>query len=458
MGLRDALARWRASGRDPSAAARLDGASAGVTHSSGYGALVIGAAPPAPAPELPRFYTPEPAAGPSAPPAAGDFERASSPQHAEERKRVSEAWDLIGGRAAELVRLFYAELFYALGDEAFGMFPAGMDRQREEFGRVLLQWVTADDPETLAPHLEQLGADHRKFAVEPRHYEAVGQALVTAWSTLAGSAWTPELEQAVIGSYVRLATLMLDGALRQAGQPAVWEATVVGHDRLQRDFAVVRLQPDAPYPYQAGQYLTLEAEALPKQWRKMSIASAPRPDNTLDLHVRAVSATGVSGALVMHTRPGHRIRLGPPRGHNLVVSPDAVPAGLLCVSSGTGSAPICAVVESLLRQRDCPPVYAFVGARSANDLYPVEHLTRLANEHGHGDRLHVHGVVSDDPSYGGFHGRVEQVVPRLRDWAALGVDVLVSGPDPMIAATVSKLTAEGVPIGRIRFDEYQQPD
>src|SRR5581483_7310496 len=122
----------------------------------------------------------------------------------------------------------------------------------------------------------------------------------------------PELEEAVIGSYVRLATIMLDGALRQVDTPAWWDATVVSHERLQRDFAAVQLQPDAPYPYQAGQYLTVELETLPKQWRKMSIASAPRPDNTLDLHVRAVSGTGVSGALVMHTRVGHRVRLGSP--------------------------------------------------------------------------------------------------------------------------------------------------
>src|SRR5579875_70127 len=132
MGLREALGRWRArADADADAEPPRDhGAPSPGSHRAAAGppgSLVVGAAPQLTAtPQLPRFYTPAPAAQPAPPAdATPGFERTASPQHADERKRVSEAWDLIGGRGADLVRLFYAELFYALGDEALRMFPPG---------------------------------------------------------------------------------------------------------------------------------------------------------------------------------------------------------------------------------------------------------------------------------------------------------------------------------------------
>jgi NAD(P)H-flavin reductase/hemoglobin-like flavoprotein len=435
VGLRQTLARWR-SREQPDAP---DGTALGVR--------VVGPAQlREPEPELPSFYR--------APRDANGASASDAPQRSEERELVRHAWKLVADRSDQLLRQFYAELFYAMGDDALRMFPPAMDQQRAEFGRVLVQWVTADDPEAMRAHLAELGADHRKFDVEPRHYEAVGEALVTAWSGLAGAGWNAELEQALIASYVRLASLMIDGALANQHQPASWGATVVGHQRVGTDFAVLRVQPDEPCAYKPGQYLTVELATLPKHWRAMSVASAPRPDNTFDLQVRALGATGVSAALVMHTAEGDRLTLGPPRGTNLVLEPGTAEAGVLCVCSGTGAAPICAVVEALLGWSVVPPLYVFVGARTRADLYPVEHLRRLVNDAGLGPSARVHGVVSDDPQYPGYRGRVEQVVPAMQNWADVGVDVLIAGPNAMIASTVHALTAAGVPAAKIHFDQF----
>ena len=367
---------------------------------------------------------------------------------------LMQAWDLVSQRASQLITTFYAELFFRL-PEAMRMFPSSMTQQRQDFGKAVVQWVLADDPETMRAHLDQLGADHRKFDVEPRHYEVAGAALVSAWKTVAGPGWSPAHEAAVIGSYTRLASMMIDGAMRRLQEPASWGAQVIDHHRILSDFAVLRIQPDAPYPYKAGQYLTLELQSHRKQWRQMSIASAPRADNSFDIHVRSVGGSGVSAALVAHTRVGDRITLGPPRGNDLVVEPGTVPGGLLCVASGTGAAPITAVVESILGWADPPrQLFAFVGGRTRDDIYSVEQLNRLIQQSGIWSRAHVHGIVSDDPGYVGYRGRVETVVPMLQDWASLGVDVLIAGPNPMIAATVTNLTGAGVPLGKIHFDQY----
>jgi NAD(P)H-flavin reductase/hemoglobin-like flavoprotein len=420
------------------------------------GGLVVGQAerrlPPV---ELPAFYEPQPVPPPvgrsvptpiTTPPVVAP--RNHNPQ------KVREAWELVSARSDQLVATFYAELFLRL-DEAVLMFPSSMTKQRQDFGRALVQWVATDDPEAMTSHLAQLGADHRKFDVEPRHYEVAGAALVSAWKTLAGSAFTAEHEAAVVGSYTRLASIMIDGAIRHMHEPSTWGAQVVDHQRVLGDFAVIRIQPDAPYPYKPGQYLTLELPAHRRQWRQMSIASAPRGDNTFDIHVRAIGGSGVSAALVMHTKPGDRLRLGPPRGNDLVVEPGTVPGGLLCVASGTGAAPITAVIESILAWPNPPSqLYAFVGGRTRDDVYPVNKLYQLIQADGNWRRAQVHGVVSDDPGYEGFRGQVEYLVPTLKDWAQLGVEVLVAGPNPMIAATVTNLVGVGVPLGKIHFDQY----
>jgi NAD(P)H-flavin reductase/hemoglobin-like flavoprotein len=408
------------------------------------GELVVGNAerryPPA---DLPQFYVPPQPPEPLFPPGHDTYDP----------ELVREAFGFVSD-ADRLVSDFYAELFLRL-HEAPMMFPSSMTRQRQEFGRAVIQWVVADDPAGLTAHLEQLGDDHRKFAVEPRHYEVAGAAMISAWKRLAGGRWTDAHEAAIVGSYTRLASIMIDGAMRHAAEPASWGAQVIGHQRLSRDFAVLRIQPDAPYPFKAGQYMTLELPALRREWRAMSIASAPRGDNTFDIQVRRVGASGVSATLVTNTQVGDRLVLGPPRGNDLVVEPGTVPGGLLCVASGTGAAPITAVVESILAWPETPQLYTFVGGRSREETYSVDRLAKLIHAGGYWLNAEVHAVLSEDPTYEGYHGRVEDVVPGLRDWASLGVDVLVSGPDPMIAATVGKLSGAGVPMSKIHFDKFE---
>jgi NAD(P)H-flavin reductase/hemoglobin-like flavoprotein len=397
--------------------------------------------------DLPEFYVaqaPPPPPEPIFPAGQTEFDP----------ELVREAFSFVSDRADKLVADFYAELFFRL-DDAPLMFPSSMTRQRQEFGRAVVQWVVANDPAGLTAHLEQLGDDHRKFDVEPRHYEVAGAAMVSTWKRLAGDKWTDAHEAAVVGSYTRLASIMIDGAMRHASEPSSWPAQVVDHQRLSQDFAVVRLQPDAPYPYKAGQYLTLQLPAHRRTWRSMSIASAPRHDNTFDIQVRAIGGSGVSAALVAHTRVGDRLTLGPPRGNDLVVEPGTAPAGLLCVAAGTGAAPITAVVESVLGWLEPPRLYTYVGSRTRGDTYSVERMTKLIHEGGYRPNAEVYAVLSDDPLSHGYHGRVEDVVPRLRDWATLGVDVLVAGPDPMVSVTVAELAECGVPLRKIHFDRFE---
>lgn len=94
----------------------------------------------------------------------------------------------LGGENA-CARSFYATLF-AAHPEIRQYFPAAMGSQRDRLMRAVGYVAERlDTPDTVLPLLAQLGRDHRKYNITDDHYEAVGQALVTALAGVAG----PEL-------------------------------------------------------------------------------------------------------------------------------------------------------------------------------------------------------------------------------------------------------------------------
>src|SRR5699024_1242840 len=132
------------------------------------------------------------------------------------------------------------------------------------------------------PFLRQLGRNHRKFGVAAQHYEAVGTSLLAALRQQLGTEWTPEVEQAWAEAYTIVARSMQEAAAEDEG-PAFWTATVTDHRRLNWDLALIRLEPEQPIPYHAGQYLSVEVPQRPRLWRYLSPAHAPRPDGSLEL-------------------------------------------------------------------------------------------------------------------------------------------------------------------------------
>ena len=113
------------------------------------------------------------------------------------------------------------------------------------------------------------------------------------------------------------------------------------------------------------------------------------------------------------------------------------------------------MVESILTWPFSPRLYTFVGGRNRDDTYSVDLMSRLISAGAGRHNAEVHAVLSDEPGYAGYRGRVEDLVPALHDWASLGVDVLVAGPDPMISATVVRLSDRGVPLSKIHFDRFE---
>jgi NAD(P)H-flavin reductase/hemoglobin-like flavoprotein len=360
---------------------------------------------------------------------------------------IRTSFEPVAPEAEALGRHFYAVLFSA-APETRDLFPVNMEVQRSRLLRALVHVVQmVDQPDDLVPFLQQLGRDHRKFGVIAQHYDAVGAALLSAIEHFAGDAFTPVVKKAWTDAYGIVAGAMRAAATAERG-PASWLGRVLDHRRIGWDLARITVQTSEPIPYRAGQYISVETPQRPRLWRSLSPANAPRPDGTLEFHVRAVGSGWVSRALVAHSRVGDTWRIGPPMGRMIIEQDPKSP--LLMVAGGTGLSPIKAMLEDLAQRPHAPRTQLFLGGRTWDDLYDLDAVRKLSND---SDWLDVTPVVERNDDRGGAErGSLADVVTRYGAWA--DHDVLVCGSPTMIRATVNRMLVAGTPLDRIRYDPF----
>lgn len=372
---------------------------------------------------------------------------------------IRESFAAVEPSADEVAHFFYGMLF-ATAPATRELFAVNMEVQRSRLLRALVHIVQmVDRPDDLVPFLRQLGRDHRKFGVLAQHYEAVGNALISAVKRFAGPDWNPQVEKAWVDSYSLIARTMLEAAEADQG-PAWWTGQVIEHQRLNWDLAVVRVQPDQPVPYRAGQYISVEVPQRPRLWRYLSPANAPRPDGSIEFHIRTVEGGWVSRSIVGHTQIGDLWRMGSPMGRMSVDRRSG--RDVVMIAGGTGSAPIRAMLEELTRWGDNPDVQVFLGGRTLGDLYDLDTFVAMTATN---PWLTVTPVVEEGPGVaegpmvaeglaGGEaeRGTLAEVVTRYGAWA--NRDVLVCGSPAMIRATVSRMLVAGTPLDRIKYDPF----
>ncbi|MFE0651287.1 globin domain-containing protein [Streptomyces sp. NPDC059534] len=279
-------------------------------------------------------------------------------------------------RAEQAVTFFYSHLFWN-NPAMRELFPEEMQPQRDRLFAALTHVVTHLEDPGLAAYLGQLGRDHRKFLASPALYAAVGGSLLAAFAHAAGSAWTREAEKAWSEAYGLVSDLMLAGAdeAAAAGEPSWWDADVVRHQRFGEDLAVLTLHPRRPLPYLPGQYVSVSSLRVPRVWRTYSLANAPRPDGTVDLHVSRIPGGAMSTALVEETGPGDFLRLSAPGG---ALTARTEPGGLRTyICAGTGWAPVKALLEEAAETEPELEGRLFVVARAKEYLYGRDDLELL---------------------------------------------------------------------------------
>jgi NAD(P)H-flavin reductase/hemoglobin-like flavoprotein len=363
--------------------------------------------------------------------------------------RLRESFAQVAEHGDELPLFFYSDLFIR-HPEVRDMFPVSMAAQRSHLVDALVKIVAqVDNVDDLTAFLQGLGRDHRKFGALAEHYDAVGASLLATLEYFSGPAWTPELAADWKAAYELIGAVMT-GAAREDEQlwPAWWRGTVVACERRSFDVSVLFVQPEPRLEYLPGQSVAIESPRRPRLWRYYSMANAPRQDGLLEFHVRLIDGGAVSMALTSGTAAGSELRLGPPVGV-LTLRQPVSGRDLLLVAGSTGLAPLKAILEQLTALSQPPKVHLFVGARTADALYDLDSLEKMAAQY---PWLTVTPAVSADPKFAGETGSLPDVVARHGDWS--GHDAYLAGPTKLVQDTAARLTSAGMTADQIHIEDF----
>src|SRR3989440_11129725 len=109
---------------------------------------------------------------------------------------LKESWTLVEEHQDRVAGYFYARVFLS-HPQLRDLFPVHMDVQRARLlGAIVTAVQTLEDPERFDDYLRALGRDHRKFHVNPEHYDVVGGALLEALRAFAAEQWSVEYHPA----------------------------------------------------------------------------------------------------------------------------------------------------------------------------------------------------------------------------------------------------------------------
>ncbi len=215
--------------------------------------------------------------------------------------------------------------------------------------------------------------------------------------------------------------------------------------RVAPDVAVVMLQLPATETFQflAGQYIDILLKDGKR--RSYSMANAPLASNQIELHIRHTPGGAFTDALFGSGTPSINavkekdiLRFEGPQGTFFLREDSARP--IVFLASGTGFAPIKAVVEHMRAKHIERPVVLYWGGRRPVDLYMNELAETWAKEMPSFTYIPVVSDARPEDSWTGRTGFVHQAVMQdLPDLSAHSV--YACGAPVVVQAALRDFTA-----------------
>lgn len=221
---------------------------------------------------------------------------------------------------------------------------------------------------------------------------------------------------------------------------------ILSIDRAAPDIVkvVLRTPPASPMVFLAGQYIDVIAGDVRRSY---SLANAPRADGLLELIIKRYSAGALSSYWFDRAAPGDLLRIEGPFGTFFLR--DEAPAEILMLATGTGIAPIKALLEELSKEPQRAARHrlrVFWGNREAENF--------CWDGVGLGLDVTFHHVLSgDDAGWDGPRGYVQNAA--VQDGFYPGDTVVYAcGSSAMIAAARTQMSALGLPSRRFFADAF----
>jgi CDP-4-dehydro-6-deoxyglucose reductase len=197
----------------------------------------------------------------------------------------------------------------------------------------------------------------------------------------------------------------------------------------------LKLPANERLQYLSGQYIDiLQKEGKP---RSFSLANAPHADELLELHVRNIPGGTFTQHVFNEMKERDILRIKGPLG-TFCLHEDS-PKPILFVASGTGFAPVKAIIEHALHIGFKREMHFYWGVRLQADLYMLDKVKEWEAQ-----GIKFTPVVSDEP-WNGRAGFVHQAV--LDDFRDLsGYTVYACGAPVVVEAAHREFTTQrGLP-------------
>ncbi|WP_062383972.1 iron-sulfur-binding ferredoxin reductase [Pseudomonas abietaniphila] len=215
-------------------------------------------------------------------------------------------------------------------------------------------------------------------------------------------------------------------------------ASVSGCDWVSPTVLRLRLAPERPLRYRAGQHLVLWTPTGVA--RPYSLASLPGEDAFLEFHIDC-RRPGAFVDVARTLKCGDQLRLGELSGGALHYDPDWQDRPLWLLASGTGLGPLWGLLREALRQDHNGPIRLIHLAQEDNEHYLKAALSDLASQH---ENLQVELITAQ-----AFHSTLSSLRLTSRQTLAL-----VCGSPASVEAYAKRLYIAGLPRSQLLADVF----
>lgn len=198
--------------------------------------------------------------------------------------------------------------------------------------------------------------------------------------------------------------------------------------------------------YVPGQYLKIVLDN--GEARSFSMSSPPR-GNRVSLQIRRIAGGHFTDRILATLRVGDLLQVELPHGSFYHHAKDYQP--MVLAATGTGFAPIKAILESLLDDEDCPPIHFYWGVRSEEDLYLLDEIQAWSSRLYEFTFIPVLSRPSD--GWSGRKGYVQDAIAE--DFEDLSEhSIYLCGSPRMIEDARALLALCGAPMDKIYVDNF----
>jgi ferredoxin-NADP reductase len=233
------------------------------------------------------------------------------------------------------------------------------------------------------------------------------------------------------------------------------KATLTKHIKLDDDVFELHFETEDPnFEHKAGQFVTIkipQPAAAPLIMRSYSISSMPTPGK-FELCVKLIE-DGKGTNYLNLLKEGTQIEFLGPLGHFVFKTPENKSA--LFIGTGTGIAPLKAMIEDELSKNSTQKMHLIFGVRHIKDIFYKDIFETLATKHPN----FTYDITLSRPEspeweeQGGKTGRVTALLKTL-DISPNSTEIYICGLKDMVLDVTESLQQKGLPKEAIYFERF----